>query len=135
MTQDDHKLDGLYAGISATVMGLGRFGGGVAAARFLAQQGALVTVTDLRPAEELEDSIAALSDVCIYRWALGEHPVDVFQGCQLLAVNPAVRPDNPFVNEAIQRGADVTTEYTLSLHDALPIIGRASCRERVYPRL
>ena len=22
--------------------------------------------------------------------------------------------------------------YTLSLHDALPIIGRASCRERVY---
>ena len=23
------------------------------------------------------------------------------------------------------------TDYTLSLHDALPIIGRASCRERV----
>ena len=123
MTQDDHKLDGLYAGISATVMGLGRFGGGVAAARFLAQQGALVTVTDLRPAEELEDSIAALSDVCIHRWALGEHPVDVFQGCQLLAVNPAVRPDNPFVNEAIQRGAGVTTEIELFLrHNPAPVI-------------
>ena len=25
-------------------------------------------------------------------------------------------------------------EYTLSLHDALPEIGRASCRERVYFR-
>ena len=25
-------------------------------------------------------------------------------------------------------------EYTLSLHDALPMIGRASCRERVYIR-
>ena len=25
--------------------------------------------------------------------------------------------------------------YTLSLHDALPMIGRASCRERVYARM
>ena len=116
-------MDGLYAGISATVMGLGRFGGGVAAARFLAEQGSIVTVTDLRPAEELEDSIAALSDVCIHRWALGEHPVDVFQGCQLLVVNPAVRPDNPLVNEAILRGADVTTEIELFLrHNPAPVI-------------
>ena len=41
-------------------MGLGRFGGGVAAAQFLAQQGAVVTVTDLRSADELADSIAAI---------------------------------------------------------------------------
>ena len=123
MTQDDHKLDGLYAGITAAVMGLGRFGGGVAAARFLAQQGALVTVTDLRPAEELEDSIAALSDVCIHRWALGEHPEDVFQDCQLLVANPAVRPDNPFVTKAILRGLDVTTEIELFLrHNPAPVI-------------
>jgi UDP-N-acetylmuramoylalanine--D-glutamate ligase len=123
VTQDVHKLDGLYAGIAATVMGLGRFGGGVAAARFLAQHGALVTVTDLRPAADLEDSIAALSDVRIHRWALGEHPLDVFQGCQLLVANPAVRPDNAFVIEAIQRGADVTTEIELFLrHNPAPVI-------------
>ena len=29
-------------------------------------------------------------------------------------------------------GINVPIPYTLSLHDALPIIGRASCRERVY---
>ena len=27
--------------------------------------------------------------------------------------------------------SNLYVEYTLSLHDALPIIGRASCRERV----
>ena len=81
MTQDDHKLTGLYSGMTATVMGLGRFGGGVAAARFLAQQGAIVTVTDLRSTEELADSIAALADARIQHWALGEHPAEVFYTC------------------------------------------------------
>lgn len=43
-----------------TVMGLGRFGGGVGVSRWLAAQGAIVTVTDKEPAEKLEESIAAL---------------------------------------------------------------------------
>lgn len=116
-------LTQLYTGISATVMGLGRFGGGVAAARFLADHGAIVTVTDLQPSDELTDSIAALADVRIHRWELGEHPMDVFQTCQLLVVNPAVRPDNPLVLEVIQRGVDVTTEIELFLrHNPAPVI-------------
>lgn len=123
MTQDDHKLTGLYSGMTATVMGLGRFGGGVAAARFLAQQGAIVTVTDLRSTEELADSIAALADARIQHWALGEHPAEVFSECQILVANPAVKPDNAFVCEAIQRGADVTTEIELFLrHNPAPVI-------------
>jgi UDP-N-acetylmuramoylalanine--D-glutamate ligase len=104
-------------------MGLGRFGGGVAAARFLAQQGAIVTVTDLRSAEELADSIAALSDVRIQHWALGQHPPEVFSECQILVVNPAVKPDNSFVRDAVQRSADVTTEIELFLrHNPAPVI-------------
>ena len=35
-----------------------------------------------------------------------------------------------FNNELVVK--NIIKEYTLSLHDALPIIGRASCRERVY---
>lgn len=123
MNQDDHKLTGLYSGVTAIVMGLGRFGGGVAAARFLAQQGAIVTVTDLRSADELADSIAALAEVQIHRWALGEHPPEVFSECQILVANPAVRPDNTFVRDAINRGADVTTEIELFLrHNPAPVI-------------
>ena len=36
-------------GQRVTVMGLGLFGGGVGAVRFLVREGAEVTVTDLRP--------------------------------------------------------------------------------------
>ena len=49
-----------YRGLAVTVMGLGLFGGGVAAARYFARCGARVTVTDLKPAEALGPSIEAL---------------------------------------------------------------------------
>ena len=52
-------------GRRVTVMGLGRHGGGVAAARWLVEQGAIVTVTDMATAETLADSLAALAEVNI----------------------------------------------------------------------
>src|ERR1700677_4770255 len=61
------------AGRRITVMGLGRHGGGVAAARWLAERGAQVTVTDVAGAETLQSSIAALSDVPIAQWRLDGH--------------------------------------------------------------
>ena len=36
-----------------TVMGLGSFGGGIGAVRYLAERGAQITVTDLKPAQDL----------------------------------------------------------------------------------
>jgi len=96
-------------------MGLGRFAGGVAAARFLAQHGAVVTVTDLRSSKELAESLEMLSDLPIARFALSGHPDDVLADCQLLVVNPAVRPDHPLVALARSRQIDVTTEIELFL--------------------
>lgn len=96
-------------------MGLGSFGGGVAAAQFLSQNGAHVTITDLRPPEQLAESRLLLSETKIERWALGGHPSDVFDECDLLVVNPAVRPDQPAVKAALRRGIDVTTEIELFL--------------------
>ncbi len=46
-------------------MGLGHFGGGAAAARWLAWEGARVTVTDLADAEVLAESLAVLADTPI----------------------------------------------------------------------
>ena len=43
-----------------TVMGLGRFGGGVGVATWLATRGARVLVTDLASTEELASSVEAL---------------------------------------------------------------------------
>lgn len=104
-----------YTGVRATVMGLGRFGGGVGAARFLSLQGANVTVTDLRSAEELADSLATLKDIPVARFALSGHPEDLLTDCQLLVVNPAVRPDHPLVLQARSLKIDVTTEVALFL--------------------
>ena len=52
--------------MKVTVMGLGLNGGGLASARYFANHGAQVTVTDLRAEALLKDSIEKLS------WAAGE---------------------------------------------------------------
>jgi len=117
-------MTGLYQDWPVTVLGLGRFGGGAAAARFLAEQGAVVTVTDLRPAGELTEALASIADLSLHRLELGGHPPDVFSECRLLVVNPAVPPGHPGVESARLRGADITTEIDLFLrHQQGQVIG------------
>jgi UDP-N-acetylmuramoylalanine-D-glutamate ligase len=48
------------AGQRVTVAGLGRFGGGIAAARWLVEQGAHVIVTDAQAAEQLAGTTGGL---------------------------------------------------------------------------
>ena len=81
-----------FRGRRVTVMGLGRHGGGVAAARWLAEQGAVVTVTDMATAETLADSLAALADLSIARYRLAGHDQADFDNAELVVVNPAVPP-------------------------------------------
>ena len=83
-----------FEGLSVTVMGLGLFGGGVGATRYLARQGAEVTVTDLRPAKALESSIAALADLDV-RFVLGLHEESDFRSADMVVVNPSVPPSSP----------------------------------------
>jgi UDP-N-acetylmuramoylalanine--D-glutamate ligase len=112
-----------YEGHRVTVMGLGRFGGGVAVSEFLASQGAIVTITDQRDAAELNESVELLADVPIHAWALGGHPDQVFADCDLLVVNPAVPPDHPQLQRAILAGVDITTEIDLFCrHNPAPVI-------------
>jgi UDP-N-acetylmuramoylalanine--D-glutamate ligase len=104
-----------WSGRRATIMGLGHFGGGVAAARWLARQGAEVTVTDLADQRELADSVQALAGVPIARFRLGGHREADFRGVDLVVVNPAVRPKNPLVEIARRSGARLATEIELFL--------------------
>lgn len=105
-----------YTGRKVTVLGLGTFGGGVAAALFLANRGAVVTVTDLRPESELQDAVRQLNDVPIAGMFLGEHPVAAFEDLELLVVNPAVKPQSQIVEDCRSRGAIITSEIALLLH-------------------
>ncbi|KPK83791.1 MAG: hypothetical protein AMJ81_07335 [Phycisphaerae bacterium SM23_33] len=104
-------------------MGLGRFGGGVGVTRWLARQGARVTVSDLAPAEQLAESVAALNglDVALH---LGGHREQDFTGCELLVINPAVPFDSPHIAAARQAGAELTTEINLFLARCrAPVVG------------
>lgn len=98
-----------------TIFGLGRHGGGVAAARYCAEQGALVTVTDLADEHRLADSVSALGDVPISRFVLGQHREEDFTGADIVVVNPAVKPDNRFVELARRHGAIISSEIELFL--------------------
>ncbi len=108
------------------VMGLGRFGGGVGAARYCARHGANVLVTDLQPAHELRQSTAQLDGLPIDYRLGGYDPTD-FTGADLIVVNPAVRRDgNEFLAAATASGATLTSEIQLlveRLPDRRSVIG------------
>lgn len=88
-------------------MGLGLNGGGLASARYLAERGAAVTVTDLKTAAELEPSIRSLDGLGV-RFVLGRHDEADFSGADLVVKNPAVRPDNAFLRLARRVETDLS---------------------------
>jgi UDP-N-acetylmuramoylalanine--D-glutamate ligase len=121
-------------GVKATVMGLGLNGGGLASARFLAESGAEVTVTDMKDEVALADSIAALQGLPI-RYVLGKHELGDFSGADLVVKNPAVRPDSPFLRAA----KAIETDISLFLRfTAAPVIavtgskGKSSVSSAIY---
>jgi UDP-N-acetylmuramoylalanine--D-glutamate ligase len=99
-------------GRRALVMGLGVHGGGLGVARFLASQGASVTVTDLRNAEQLHDSIAALADLPI-SYVLGQHRDTDFANADLVVRNPGVPRESRYLQIAQAAGAQIEMEMTL----------------------
>ncbi len=109
-------------GRRVTVMGLGRHGGGVNAARRLAERGAVVTVTDLADEAALADSLAELRDTPIAHYRLGGHCDEDFRLAEFVVVNPAVKPGNPWIDIAAAAGATMTSEIELVLN---------ACRARV----
>ncbi|MCE5185592.1 MAG: UDP-N-acetylmuramoyl-L-alanine--D-glutamate ligase [Planctomycetaceae bacterium] len=97
---------------NVVVMGLGRFGGGLDSARFTASAGAHVLVTDLANEADLQDSVEALKGFDV-EFRLGEHREEDFRRADILIVNPAVPPDNKFVNLARQAAVLVTSQMEL----------------------
>lgn len=101
------------AGRKVLVMGLGRFGGGVDAARYAAQSGARVIVTDKASEEQLRDSIGQLSDVSGIEYHLGRHDAEDFASADVVIANPAIPPDNEFLQVARRNGRTVTSQMGL----------------------
>jgi len=107
--------DDWLRGKRVVVMGLGRFGGGIGVARFLARRGARVLVTDRADEATLRESMAKLADVEVdYR--LGEHREVDLDDADLLVISPAVdRRTSAFYAAAVARDVPWTTEMNLFL--------------------
>ncbi|MGC4190421.1 MAG: UDP-N-acetylmuramoyl-L-alanine--D-glutamate ligase [Thermomicrobiales bacterium] len=120
-----HDLASFVAGKRVTVMGLGVLGGGVGVARYLATHGAHVTVTDMRDAASLTESIHQLSGLPV-TYHLGGHDLADFTkaGADIVVRNPGVRPDSPYLVAARNDGVGVEMEMSLFFRACpAPILG------------
>jgi UDP-N-acetylmuramoylalanine--D-glutamate ligase len=103
------------------VLGLARQG--LAAARWLAAQGAHVTISDVKPADQLTAEIEGLRDVPV-KFALGGHPLSLLDDCDTLCLSGGVPMDLPIVEEARRRSLALTNDAQLFIERcAAPVIG------------
>ncbi|TWT52330.1 UDP-N-acetylmuramoylalanine--D-glutamate ligase MurD [Thalassoglobus neptunius] len=106
--------DPSFAGQRVTVMGLGRFGGGIAVVNFLLDSGARVTLTDLQSATALQQSLAQIDVSRLESLVLGEHRLEDFVTADLIVVSPALNPNrNRYTLAAIEQGTPLTSEIEI----------------------
>ncbi len=94
------------------VFGLGVHGGGSGVAAWLVKQGARVTVTDLKRADELQPSLDALRGLSI-EYVLGEHREQDFLGADLIVRNPGVPRESKWLKLAQERGIPIEMQMSL----------------------
>ncbi len=120
-------IENALKGKKVVVMGLGRFGGGLDSAEFAAKKGAGVLVTDLASADQLAESVRRLQKSCVgcdIELRLGEHRESDFGQADLVIANPAIAPDNKFIQHARNHGAAITSRVALFFELCpAPIVG------------
>ena len=104
-----------YADRNAVVLGLGLTG--LSLARYLVRQGARVRVADTRDAPPFANDLrTALPDVPLFTGPLTDA---TFAGIDLIAISPGVPRNQPAINAAQARGAELVGDIEL-LARALP---------------
>ncbi len=90
-----------------TLMGLGLLGRGVGDAKFLAEMGAELIVTDLKTAEQLETSIKQLKKYPNIKFILGEHRLEDFKDRDFVLRAANVPLDSVYIAEARKNGIPI----------------------------
>ncbi|HIB51054.1 MAG TPA: hypothetical protein EYO40_07245 [Phycisphaerales bacterium] len=100
---------------NVTVMGLGRFGGGLGVTRWLLDQGARVLLTDLANEDELTKQIKELGTHTNLQVVFGKHRMEDFVGADVVIANPAIPMPwkNVFLCAAWEANIQVTTEIEM----------------------
>jgi UDP-N-acetylmuramoylalanine--D-glutamate ligase len=90
------------------ILGLARQG--KALARFAAEAGARVTVSDLRPSSQLQPALEELDGYNNIDYVLEEHPMSLLAKADVLAISGGVPADAPIVQAARSQGIPVTND-------------------------
>ena len=105
---------------NVVILGMGRQG--LALARFFAAAGANVTISDVAPAQKLAEELEQLGDLPV-TLALGGHPPDLLDNCDLLCLSGGVRLQAPLVQDAVRRGIPLSNDSLLTMQLApCPVI-------------
>ena len=118
-----------FEGKKITVMGLGLLGRGLGDIRYLAEQGAELTVTDLKTREQLATSVEALAQFPNIHFILGEHRFEDFRDRDMVLKAAGVPMDSPYIEEAHKSGIPVKMSSSLFAEIAqIPVIGITGTR-------
>ncbi len=122
------RLKTQFKGKKVLVVGLGLQGGGVGLAKFFAELGAKVKVTDKKTGVQLFQSINKLRQFQI-EYVLGKHDFRDFLETDFIIKAPKMRWDDPLIRAAQKKGVEVEMETSFfgSLCPA-PIIGITGTR-------
>ncbi len=90
---------------------------GTALARYLAERGARVVITDIRPPIQLQTAQEMLADLSI-EWIVGGHPFSVLDGADCVCPSGGVSLNLPLVQEALRRGIPVSNDSQIFLESA-----------------
>lgn len=94
------KAKAYFKGKKVTVLGLGLLGKGLGDTIFLAKCGAILTVTDMKSAEQLAPSIQALKKFKNIKFVLGEHRIEDFENCDMVLKAQGIPLYSQFVEHA-----------------------------------
>lgn len=114
-----------YKNRKVLIFGLGLNQGGVGSAKFFAKQGTKVKVTDLKGAKILKTSLEQLKKFKNISYSLGGHKYKDIDWADLIIKNPAVKPENPYIEYALKTGKPVEMDMGIFLQFVKPskIIG------------
>lgn len=119
----------LYKNKNVLIFGLGLNDGGLGMTEFFVGQGANVTVTDNKTASDLQATLDKLAHYTSITYHLGEILESDFITNDIIVQNPAIKPDNKYIQLA--RSLNKTIEMEMSLFHRLcpcPIIGITGTR-------
>lgn len=110
---NDQNYKTLFKGKKITMLGLGLLGRGVNVAKFLAELGAELIITDKKDAEVLAPSLKKLEKFKNIRYVLGEHNLEDFRNCDMVIKSAGVPLDSPFIEEAKKNNIPVEMDASL----------------------